>query len=86
MSDANVMNSIINNTQTKYLCFLNMIFQEESSAEKEKSFQSFPPDLLIRKQANELPEGVDPSEKEVCVSLYFLKKRDSGKENLTAGS
>lgn len=42
-----------------------VIFQEEN-AETEKTFQPFPPDMLVNKQPDELPEGVDPSEKEVC--------------------
>ncbi|XP_037535559.1 advillin [Nematolebias whitei] len=37
---------------------------EESIAEKEKIFQTFPPDELINKQSSELPEGVNPREKE----------------------
>lgn len=34
-----------------------------------KSFQSFPPDDLRNKLANELPEGVDPKQKEVCTRV-----------------
>lgn len=75
-----MVNSVINDAQTKYLCFLYVIFQKESAVEKEKSFQTFPPNLLIRKQASELPEGVNPGEKEVCVHVCLLKKRDSRRE------
>ncbi|XP_028261392.1 advillin isoform X2 [Parambassis ranga] len=34
----------------------------------EKSFQSFPAEALVNKQANELPEGVDPGQKEKHLS------------------
>ncbi|XP_041638672.1 advillin [Cheilinus undulatus] len=37
---------------------------EQSSAQSEKNYQSFPPDTLINKQANELPDGVEPTQKE----------------------
>uniref|UniRef100_A0A096MAR1 Advillin n=1 Tax=Poecilia formosa TaxID=48698 RepID=A0A096MAR1_POEFO len=43
------------------------IFQEEN-AEAEKTFQPFPPDMLVNKQPDELPEGVDPSAKEKHLS------------------
>uniref|UniRef100_A0A8C9WVS5 Advillin n=1 Tax=Sander lucioperca TaxID=283035 RepID=A0A8C9WVS5_SANLU len=34
----------------------------------DKSFQSFPPDKLVNKLASELPEGVDPTQKEKYLS------------------
>ncbi|XP_061584561.1 advillin [Cololabis saira] len=36
--------------------------------EIEKDFQSFPPDALLNKSASELPEGVDPTQKEKHLS------------------
>ncbi|XP_027857550.1 advillin [Xiphophorus couchianus] len=41
-----------------------IVLQTEENAETEKTFQPFPPDMLVNKQPDELPEGVDPSEKE----------------------
>ncbi|KAG7218470.1 hypothetical protein INR49_009347 [Caranx melampygus] len=41
---------------------------EQNGAESEAFFQSFPPDTLINRQANELPEGVDPTQKEKHLS------------------
>ncbi|CAN9512287.1 unnamed protein product [Ophioblennius macclurei] len=41
-----------------------IVNSEQNSAETEKSSQCFPPDALINKQTNELPEGVDPKKKE----------------------
>ncbi|KAM7005649.1 advillin [Tautogolabrus adspersus] len=40
----------------------------QNCAESEKTFQSFPPDTLCNKLANELPEGVDPTQKEKHLS------------------
>ncbi|XP_023279228.1 advillin-like [Seriola lalandi dorsalis] len=37
---------------------------EQNSAEREKYFQPFPPETLVNKLASELPEGVDPTQKE----------------------
>ncbi|XP_029947925.1 advillin [Salarias fasciatus] len=41
---------------------------EPNSSESEEIPQCFPPDALINKQANELPEGVDPKQKEKHLS------------------
>ncbi|XP_034441046.1 advillin [Hippoglossus hippoglossus] len=41
---------------------------ELNCVESEKNFESFPPDSLLNKLANELPEGVDPSKKEKYLS------------------
>ncbi|CAG5982213.1 unnamed protein product [Menidia menidia] len=41
---------------------------EQSSLESNKTFQCFPPDALINKVAHELPEGVDPTQKEKYLS------------------
>uniref|UniRef100_A0A3B3VVJ4 Advillin n=1 Tax=Poecilia latipinna TaxID=48699 RepID=A0A3B3VVJ4_9TELE len=41
---------------------------DAENAEAEKTFQPFPPDMLINKQPDELPEGVDPSAKEKHLS------------------
>ncbi|XP_070814876.1 advillin [Chaetodon trifascialis] len=41
---------------------------EHNCVESAKNYQSFPPDDLINKHASELPEGVDPSEKEKHLS------------------
>ncbi|RVE72778.1 hypothetical protein OJAV_G00041410 [Oryzias javanicus] len=40
--------------------------QEQKAVQRE--FQSFPPDMLLNKQASELPEGVDPVLKEKYLS------------------
>lgn len=40
--------------------------QQQDCGQEEK--KTFLPDELINKQAGELPEGVDPAEKEVSVS------------------
>ncbi|XP_034544371.1 advillin [Notolabrus celidotus] len=45
-----------------------LVSTEQSCVESEKTYQSFPPDALINKQANELPEGVDPGQKEKYLS------------------
>ncbi|XP_071349655.1 advillin [Trachinotus anak] len=37
---------------------------EQDCGESEKYFQPFPPDTLVNKLASELPEGVDPTQKE----------------------
>ncbi|KAF3689723.1 Advillin p92 [Channa argus] len=44
------------------------IITEKKSVENEKTFQCFPPEALIRKLASELPEGVDPTQKEKYLS------------------
>uniref|UniRef100_A0A3B3YJD6 HP domain-containing protein n=1 Tax=Poecilia mexicana TaxID=48701 RepID=A0A3B3YJD6_9TELE len=41
---------------------------DAENAEAEKTFQPFPPDMLVNKQPDELPEGVDPSAKEKHLS------------------
>ncbi|XP_042356291.1 advillin [Plectropomus leopardus] len=41
---------------------------EQNCVQSEKSFQSFPPDDLVNKLASELPEGVDPTQKEKHLS------------------
>ena len=48
---------------------LNLIFasQEQNGVETKKNFQSYPPKDLINKLANELPKGVEPTQKEVGV-------------------
>uniref|UniRef100_A0A7N8WLS4 Advillin n=1 Tax=Mastacembelus armatus TaxID=205130 RepID=A0A7N8WLS4_9TELE len=43
-------------------------FQEKDCVENEKSSQSFPPDALVGKNISELPEGVDPTQKEKYLS------------------
>ncbi|XP_044205209.1 advillin [Thunnus albacares] len=40
----------------------------QNSVESEKSFQPFPPEALVNKHANELPEDVDPTQKEKYLS------------------
>lgn len=47
-----------------------MLQQEQKTVERE--YQSFPPDMLVNKQASELPEGVDPALKEVCFHVWML--------------
>ncbi|XP_026163850.1 advillin [Mastacembelus armatus] len=41
---------------------------EKDCVENEKSSQSFPPDALVGKNISELPEGVDPTQKEKYLS------------------
>ncbi|TMS19235.1 Advillin [Larimichthys crocea] len=38
--------------------------EQNAVPETEKTFEPFPPDSLVNKLANELPEGVDPTQKE----------------------
>ncbi|KAM4588601.1 advillin [Odontesthes bonariensis] len=45
-----------------------VIIEEQSCVESEKNFQSFPPDVLVNKLPGELPEGVDPTQKEKHLS------------------
>uniref|UniRef100_A0A8C9WV65 Advillin n=1 Tax=Sander lucioperca TaxID=283035 RepID=A0A8C9WV65_SANLU len=40
----------------------------QNCVKSKKSFQSFPPDKLVNKLASELPEGVDPTQKEKYLS------------------
>uniref|UniRef100_A0A4W6FBK0 Advillin n=1 Tax=Lates calcarifer TaxID=8187 RepID=A0A4W6FBK0_LATCA len=44
------------------------VCNEPNCVESEKNFESFPPEALVNKQASELPEGVDPSQKEKHLS------------------
>lgn len=46
-----------------------MTLQDQSFVKSEKIYQFFPPDDLVSKSTTELPEGVDPTEKEVCVDI-----------------
>uniref|UniRef100_A0A8C6L1N9 Advillin n=1 Tax=Nothobranchius furzeri TaxID=105023 RepID=A0A8C6L1N9_NOTFU len=69
-SNSRVVNSIID-PQNK--CFCLFFSQEEKNPEKEKVFQSFSLDLLQNKKANELPQGVNPSEREVCAASGIIK-------------
>ncbi|XP_019942077.2 advillin [Paralichthys olivaceus] len=41
---------------------------EHNCVESEKNFMSFPPEALVNKLANKLPEGVDPTQKEKHLS------------------
>uniref|UniRef100_A0A8C6L4Y3 Advillin n=1 Tax=Nothobranchius furzeri TaxID=105023 RepID=A0A8C6L4Y3_NOTFU len=78
-SNSRVVNSIID-PQNK--CFCLFFSQEEKNPEKEKVFQSFSLDLLQNKKANELPQGVNPSEREKhlseadFLSLFSVTKED----------
>ncbi|XP_005924849.1 advillin [Haplochromis burtoni] len=47
---------------------VNVTVAEQNGGNSVKSFQSFPPDDLRNKLANELPEGVDPKQKEKYLS------------------
>nr|XP_015815194.2 advillin [Nothobranchius furzeri]XP_015815195.2 advillin [Nothobranchius furzeri] len=59
-----------------------IVHVEEKNPEKEKVFQSFSLDLLQNKKANELPQGVNPSEREKhlseadFLSLFSVTKED----------
>lgn len=57
--------------QPNNICSSDVIAQEKKSVEGEKTFQSFPPEALVKKLTSELPEGVDPTQKEVCVCACF---------------
>uniref|UniRef100_A0A7N8X2C1 Advillin n=1 Tax=Mastacembelus armatus TaxID=205130 RepID=A0A7N8X2C1_9TELE len=50
------------------LGFGENIALEKDCVENEKSSQSFPPDALVGKNISELPEGVDPTQKEKYLS------------------
>lgn len=52
------------------LCFFVMQ-QEQKTVERE--YQYFPADMLVNKQASELPAAVDPAVKEVRMCVYFCK-------------
>lgn len=47
-----------------------IVVKEKSQdvADEQKTFESFPPGALVNKQSNELPDGVDPSQKEKHLS------------------
>lgn len=47
------------------ICSFNVTSWEQSCVETGESFQSFPAEALVNKLANELPEDVDPTQKEV---------------------
>lgn len=47
---------------------VNVTVAEQNGGNSVKSFQSFPPDALRNKLASELPEGVDPKQKEKYLS------------------
>ncbi|KAM7401949.1 hypothetical protein PAMP_017226 [Pampus punctatissimus] len=44
------------------------VTHEQVTVESEKTFQPFPPDALVNKSANELPQYVDPTQKEKYLS------------------
>lgn len=52
--------------------------------EEQRTFESFPPDALVNKQPNELPDGVNPSQKEKHLSepdfssIFGISKEDFG--------
>uniref|UniRef100_A0A8C9WXU6 Advillin n=1 Tax=Sander lucioperca TaxID=283035 RepID=A0A8C9WXU6_SANLU len=46
----------------------NVPVVRKNCVKSKKSFQSFPPDKLVNKLASELPEGVDPTQKEKYLS------------------
>ncbi|XP_029549609.1 advillin isoform X2 [Salmo trutta] len=48
--------------------FLIRITNEQNGVETKKNFQSYPPKDLINKLANELPKGVEPTQKEKHLS------------------
>ncbi|KAM7422361.1 hypothetical protein PAMA_010425 [Pampus argenteus] len=45
-----------------------IVTHEQDTVESEKNFQPFPPDALVNKFANELPQEVDPTQKEKYLS------------------
>uniref|UniRef100_A0AAQ6IIV9 HP domain-containing protein n=1 Tax=Anabas testudineus TaxID=64144 RepID=A0AAQ6IIV9_ANATE len=65
------------------LTIFTVIEQEKKSVcESEKTFQTFPPEALVKKIGSELPEGVDPSQKERHLSdSDFIKVFGITKDN-----
>lgn len=47
-------------------------FEKMRENKTEKIYETFPLDELINKIASELPEGVDPAEKEVTPCVYVF--------------
>lgn len=46
--------------------------QQQECVKTEKIYETFPLDELVNKIASELPEGVDPAEKEVTLCVYVF--------------
>lgn len=46
--------------------------QQQECVKTEKIYETFPLDELVNKIASELPEGVDPAEKEVTLCMYVF--------------
>lgn len=49
-----------------------MTSQQQECGKSEKMHQLFQPKELIRKPASELPDGVDPTQKEVSLSTLLI--------------
>uniref|UniRef100_A0A8C7J6F9 Advillin n=1 Tax=Oncorhynchus kisutch TaxID=8019 RepID=A0A8C7J6F9_ONCKI len=64
------IDSINNTVHTFKIVRQRLIFasQEQNGVETKKNFQSYPPKDLINKLANELPKGVEPTQKEKHLS------------------
>ncbi|MFT7801106.1 advillin [Arapaima gigas] len=67
------VSNVIEGNSMKILTFSLLFFcqvQNESSSapESNQTFKSYPLETLVNKQANELPEGVDPAQKEKYLS------------------
>ncbi|XP_026204024.1 advillin [Anabas testudineus] len=61
---------------------VNVTAEKKSVCESEKTFQTFPPEALVKKIGSELPEGVDPSQKERHLSdSDFIKVFGITKDN-----
>uniref|UniRef100_A0A3B3CTV5 Advillin n=1 Tax=Oryzias melastigma TaxID=30732 RepID=A0A3B3CTV5_ORYME len=53
---------------SKIIYELHVLVLQQEQKTVEREYQSFPPDMLVNKQASELPEGVDPALKEKYLS------------------
>lgn len=51
---------------------LNVNLQQQECVKTEKIYETFPLDELVNKIASELPEGVDPAEKEVTLCVHVF--------------
>lgn len=50
--------------------------QQQEGDKSEKMNQIFQPKELLHKSASELPDGVDPTQKEVCLSALLINHRN----------
>lgn len=53
-----------------------MTSQRQECGKSEKMYQLFQPKELLHKPASELPDGVDPTQKEVGLSTLLINPRN----------